>query len=168
MNSKRAIISATALLLAMSAGAQWLNVKVGNVTYMKKAIIILLLAVASFNASAEIYSYLKFTKTDGTTLTCSVEGIRLTYDDSYVYINNADGETVIDLSALESMCFSNEGSLQGDVNNDGEVNIADVNAVIEVILSGEDSYAGRADVNGDGEVNIADVNSIIDMILNGY
>ena len=33
MNSKKAIISATALLLAMTAGAQVLNVKVGNVTY---------------------------------------------------------------------------------------------------------------------------------------
>ena len=33
MNSKKVIISATVLLLAMSAGAQVLNVKVGNVTY---------------------------------------------------------------------------------------------------------------------------------------
>ena len=33
MNSKKLIISATALLLAMTAGAQVLNVKVGNVTY---------------------------------------------------------------------------------------------------------------------------------------
>ena len=33
MNSKKVIISATVLLLAISAGAQVLNVKVGNVTY---------------------------------------------------------------------------------------------------------------------------------------
>lgn len=33
MNLKKAILSATALLLAMTAGAQVLNVKVGNVTY---------------------------------------------------------------------------------------------------------------------------------------
>ena len=49
------------------------------------------------------------------------------------------------------------------MNGDGEVNIADVNAVINMIL---DSPAENGDVNGDGEVNIADVNAIIDIILN--
>ena len=53
----------------------------------------------------------------------------------------------------------------GDVNNDGEVNIADVNAVINVILGG--SNIQSADVNYDGEVNIADVNVIINIILGG-
>ena len=53
--------------------------------------------------------------------------------------------------------------VNGDVNSDGEINIADVNTVIDIIVSGN---AGDAyDVNGDGEVNIADVNAIIDMIL---
>ena len=51
----------------------------------------------------------------------------------------------------------------GDVNGDGEVNIADVNAVIDMILSGVNGEKG--DVNGDSEVNIADVNAIIDIIL---
>jgi len=51
----------------------------------------------------------------------------------------------------------------GDVNGDGEVTIADVNAVIDFILSGE--YDQYADVNGDGEVTIADVNAVIDIIL---
>lgn len=54
-------------------------------------------------------------------------------------------------------------ALTGDVNGDGEVNIADVNAVIDMILSG--NFAATCDVNGDGEVNIADVNAIIDIIL---
>jgi uncharacterized lipoprotein YddW (UPF0748 family) len=53
----------------------------------------------------------------------------------------------------------------GDVNGDGEVNIADVNAVIDMILGGAITPAG--DVNGDGEINIADVNAVIDIILNG-
>ena len=51
----------------------------------------------------------------------------------------------------------------GDVNGDGEVNIADINAVITVILTNGDKTA--ADVNGDGEVNIADINAIINLIL---
>ena len=56
-----------------------------------------------------------------------------------------------------------EHPLTGDVNVDGEVNIADVNAVIDVIVSG--ASLPIADVNGDGEVNIADINAVIDIIL---
>ena len=53
----------------------------------------------------------------------------------------------------------------GDVNNDGEVNIADVNTVIDFILG--DRSRQSIDVNGDGEINIADVNTVIDIILKG-
>ena len=54
-------------------------------------------------------------------------------------------------------------SMQGDVNSDGEVNIADVNEVTDMTL--EAIYDAAGDVNGDGEVNIADINALIDMIL---
>ena len=54
-------------------------------------------------------------------------------------------------------------SVAGDINRDGEVNIADVNAVIGVILGFTEN--ANADVNGDGEVNIADVNSLVRIIL---
>lgn len=57
-------------------------------------------------------------------------------------------------------------SLKGDVNCDDEVNVADVNAVIDMILTGNSDR--RGDVNGDGEVNIADVNVLIDIILNPH
>ena len=54
--------------------------------------------------------------------------------------------------------------MQGDVNGDDEINIADVNALLNNILT--DAPIGpAADVNGDGEVNIADVNALIDLIL---
>ena len=56
-------------------------------------------------------------------------------------------------------------ALSGDVNGDGEVNISDVNALIDLILSGSSDTAG--DVNYDGEVNISDVNAVIDIILGG-
>ena len=55
--------------------------------------------------------------------------------------------------------------LNGDVTGEGEIDIADVNAVIDVIL-GIDSNP-RADVNYDGEVTVADVNVIIDIIFGG-
>lgn len=51
----------------------------------------------------------------------------------------------------------------GDVNDDGEVNIADVNAVIDAIISNR--VVERADVNSDGEINIADVNVVLNIIL---
>ncbi len=55
----------------------------------------------------------------------------------------------------------------GDVNGDGEVNVADVNALIDIIMSGstDADTMSRADVNNDGEVNVADINAIIDIIL---
>jgi hypothetical protein len=53
--------------------------------------------------------------------------------------------------------------LEGDVNNDGEVTVSDVNAVIDLILSS--SSIPTADVNHDGEITVSDVNAVIDMIL---
>ena len=53
----------------------------------------------------------------------------------------------------------------GDVNGDLEVNIADVNAAIDIILNGGENPSG--DVNDDGEINIADINAVIDIILGG-
>ena len=54
-------------------------------------------------------------------------------------------------------------TITGDVNGDGEVGIADINAIIDLILSG--GFLPVADVNSDDEVNIADINAVIDIIL---
>lgn len=51
----------------------------------------------------------------------------------------------------------------GDVNRDGEVNVADVGSVIDGLLDG--NPLPGSDVNGDGEVNISDINWLIDHIL---
>ena len=59
--------------------------------------------------------------------------------------------------------YSRPQSVKGDANGDGEVNIADVNAIIDAILKDDNNQA--FDTNGDGEVNIADVNMVIDIIL---
>ena len=59
------------------------------------------------------------------------------------------------------------GFMAGDVNGDGEISIADVNAVIDIILGGnaDAETMKRADVNVDAEVGVADVNSVIDLVL---
>ena len=58
---------------------------------------------------------------------------------------------------------------QGDVDGDGNVNIADVTALIDYLLSGNATgiSLSAADVNGDGSINISDVTSLIDFLLNG-
>ena len=56
-----------------------------------------------------------------------------------------------------------EDLMKGDLNNDGEINLADVNMLIDKILDGNQDAIG--DINGDGEVNIADVNALLDYIL---
>ena len=140
---------------------------------MKKTIITMLIALVAICASAETYSYLKFTKTNGTTVTCSVEGLKITYDNTNVTVTNAEGTATIALTEVQDMYFSNEAGttptvLIGDVNKDGEVGIDDVSALVDYLLdsnaTGIDLEA--ADVDGDHEVAIGDVTALIDMLLN--
>ena len=81
---------------------------------------------------------------------------------------NKGGEAGDHTLALKSFyChYTNVGEqpIRGDVNCDGEVTIADVNAIIGVILSNK-FPVGDPDVNTDGEVNISDVNAVIAIIL---
>ena len=58
--------------------------------------------------------------------------------------------------------------IEGDVNLDGEINIADVNTLVDLILSSDQCIVDAdTDVNQDGEINIADINAVINMILSG-
>ncbi len=54
----------------------------------------------------------------------------------------------------------------GDVNHDHSVSIADVTALIDLLLGGSEAPA-EADVNGDTNVSIADVTALIDKLLSG-
>ena len=56
-------------------------------------------------------------------------------------------------------------TISGDVNCDSEINVADINSIIDRILSDYNEFDYNADVNNDGEINIADINSIIQIIL---
>ena len=82
----------------------------------------------------------------------------------FAYRTLATGTTVQYTDYNDIRSFVYHETVACDVNGDFEVNIADVNAVISMILSGDD-YDVKADVNGDGEINIADVNTIISIIL---
>ena len=138
---------------------------------MKKTIITMLIALVAFMASAETYNYLKFTRTNGSTVTCSVEGIKLTYDDTNITVTNAEGTTTIALAEVQDMYFSNEAGgsdfLLGDVNSDREVNISDVTALINYLLSHDATGINidAANCNGDEAVNISDVTALINHLL---
>ena len=58
-----------------------------------------------------------------------------------------------------------EGGLIGDVNGDGKVNVSDVSALINMIMSITPMNQTLADVNGDGKVNVSDVSALINIIL---
>ncbi len=133
-------------------------------------LLLLLATCVSWNAHAVGQSSLTFVKTDGSTIVFSTDGLCITYDDfAHAVVTNDDTVVAVDLADVDYMCFGEEDVTvhAADVNADGEVNIADVNAVIGVIMSGapHEASAGRADVNGDGEVNVADINAVITAIF---
>ena len=59
--------------------------------------------------------------------------------------------------------------IRGDVNKDGQVNISDVTALIDYLLSGNPSGVNltAADCNQDSSVDISDVTALIDYLLAG-
>ncbi|MBQ7205828.1 MAG: hypothetical protein IJS04_08325 [Muribaculaceae bacterium] len=141
---------------------------------MKKTIITMLIALVAMVAGAETYNYLKFTKTNGTTLTYSVEGLKLTYDNTNVTITNAEGTSTLALAEVQDMYFSNDAGttpsvLKGDVNNDNKVDISDATALINYLLLGDDTGINleAANVNDDAVVDISDATTLINYLLYG-
>ena len=70
------------------------------------------------------------------------------------------------LGVVATMEFFNG---RGDVNGDGEVNIADVTAIIDYLLTGEESGIDMEATNCDleGGVDIGDVTALIDYLMTG-
>ena len=93
--------------------------------------------------------------------TSLVGGMGTTYNSSHVDATYAH----IDGGPSNPGYFT-EGGAHGDVNGDGAVNITDVTALIDLLLSGAVPPAA-ADCNRDGNVNITDVTALIDYLLSG-
>ena len=55
------------------------------------------------------------------------------------------------------------GAQRGDVNEDGDVTVADVSALLDYI-AGTNLYAAVCDLNDDGDVTVADVSALLDLI----
>lgn len=95
----------------------------------------------------------------------------LTYENAQAF-RVMGGEYKLTLS-LENMKLTIENlsvsHLRGDVNNSGDVKIDDVTALIDYLLSGNDSNIIwiNADCNMSGDIKIDDVTSLIDFLLSG-
>jgi hypothetical protein len=70
-----------------------------------------------------------------------------------------------DFQHIEGIDTGDHPGPLGDVNHDGHVSIADVTALIDLLLGVGDGCTDCADVNGDSHVSIADVTALIDQLL---
>ena len=63
--------------------------------------------------------------------------------------------------------LSASSTLKGDINGDGEVNVADVTTLVDYILGKNPTNCNESacDINGDNEINVSDVTSLVDIIL---
>lgn len=110
------------------------------------------------------------TGTDGVADTTKCMGISVDAD-----FIQTDGSVTITLKGSEARSHNVKGSetrsggtftvssgddmLNGDVNGDGAVNVADISAIISQMAG--DAVFDKADVNGDGAVNVADISAVI-------
>lgn len=89
---------------------------------------------------------------------------------------NADGSYRIAISVVSAdlqnaTCYvitaTVPAGMKGDVDDDGEVAISDVTALIDALLQGDYSAIneGNADYDEDGDISISDVSMIIDYLL---
>ncbi len=86
---------------------------------------------------------------------------------NHVAAARAKGWNVYDYNGGEPIEYEGEVIICGDVNCDGNVSVADVTTLSDVLLSVMDDSLPNGDVNGDGVVSIHDMTTLIDYLLSG-
>lgn len=76
-----------------------------------------------------------------------------------ITLSGAEAENY-DISYTNGKLIVTQAYIHGDVNGDGEVNVADLVAVSNHMAGDETVSKEKADVNSDGEVNVADLVAI--------
>ena len=139
-------------------------------TQGETALIDLLSAVSDADNMAAL-AVTTATSTDELVVRASVRGTNL-YLEAVAYGRTTVSLTTDSNGKLATTTFQvtvTRGSILGDVDMDGELTIADVTSLIDMILGSVltcyDPVA--ADVDRDGTITIADVTSLIDLILRG-
>lgn len=79
------------------------------------------------------------------------------------YQNNKPNPFILDASLIERSYFY-DGSIIGDINGDGGLNVLDVVSLINILV-GEGECTYISDINADGACNVLDAVLLINMIL---
>ncbi len=105
---------------------------------------------------------------DGTVIPLTGTGNQPATGDYNIYgiIWKVNGELLFEPVSWKKYVEPEPEVLRGDVNKDKVVNIADVTALIDMLLSGAEMIP-EADCNLDNVMNIADVTALIDFLLSG-
>jgi hypothetical protein len=120
----------------------------------------------TINANGTIEDVKDIYSEDKISLTSNGHGatIEKSYDEKTAILTvTVKGEDISE-NASNFHTYTIQFAKKGDVNGDGEVTIADVTALVNIILGKNDKKA-IADVNGDGPVTIADVTALVNIIL---
>ena len=107
-----------------------------------------------------------------TTLVESISTAELSYvftglepETTYRYrVAADDGDAISEYSGYVTVTTAARQVISGDVDGDGVVDVADVTAIVECILS-EDVTLEQFDVNNDGAVDVADITKVVSVIL---
>lgn len=83
---------------------------------------------------------------------------------TWTYSKDGSVNPTGDYFAVDNFAITEVTIEPGDVNGDNQVTIADVSALIDILLGNAAETPG-ADVNGDNQVTIADVSALIDFLL---
>ena len=84
------------------------------------------------------------------------------WSDRYFTFSNTD--LILGPYFFGSCEIADSSNLQGDINNDGVLNVVDVVSIVDVILY-DSEYNDTADYNNDGIINVVDIIAIINIIL---
>lgn len=85
---------------------------------------------------------------------------------SNVVLTSADAQTEISIPDFDVEVTANVGThVYGDVNCDGAVTSADITALYNYLLNGDETYITTSDVNGDGEITSADITAVYNVLL---
>ena len=84
----------------------------------------------------------------------------------WVYSKNGSGNPEGDYFAVDNVVVT-VNTVPGDIDGDGEVGIADVADLVDLILSGTATVQDypAADVDGDGLITVADAADLLDIVL---
>ena len=123
----------------------------------KRLFYTLALVFTTVMASAQTNVTYSYDKLNRLTEVNYSNGIKVTY--TYDELGNRTSKTVTSSPSGGSLC--------GDVDGDGKVNISDVTALIDYLLTGNTTVISveNADCDQNGNVNITDVTTLIDYLL---